>query len=168
MGFASPRLRREFSGNHPLTECDQLLSRTGTGRALRATREAGGGAWLCPRPAGRGRISVQARIRPWPRLRDALHRRHPIRKPASRDRKVPRKRVDTSLSAQASNLLGTFQDFLSRRTAGFPIRRGEECPVRGWSEALAAGGELVPRPPAEPRPKPSKTAPRPAGFLGRA
>jgi hypothetical protein len=53
--------------------------------ALRATTEADGGAGLRRRAAGRVRICVQARIRPWPRLCDALHRRHPTRKPASRD-----------------------------------------------------------------------------------
>ena len=49
--------------------------------------EAGGGAGLRPRPACRRRNCVRARIRPWPRLSDALHRRHPIWKPASRDTK---------------------------------------------------------------------------------
>ena len=39
--------------------------------ALRATTETGGCAGLRPRPAGRGRIRVQAHIRPGPRLGDA-------------------------------------------------------------------------------------------------
>ncbi len=42
--------------------------------------------------------------------------------------------------------MGLFKIFLSRRKAGFPIRRGEESPARGWGKAPLAGGELVHRP----------------------
>ena len=37
------------------------------------------------------------------------------------------------------------KNYLSRRKAGFPIRRGEESPARGWGKALLADGELVHR-----------------------
>ena len=41
-------------------------------------------------------------------------------------------------------------------------------PRRGWGAGLAAGGELVHQAADGPRHRPSQTAPRPAGFRGRA
>ena len=41
-------------------------------------------------------------------------------------------------------------------------------PRRGWGAGRAAGGELVHRADARPRPRPSQTAPRLAGFRVRA
>ena len=150
------------------------------GWALRATWETGGGARLRPRPAGRWRICVQARIRPRPRLSDALHR-HPIWKPASRDRKSHGKGLKVSLSSELQPALGLpvkpsncqTRQGLSKiscpaGTAGFPIRRGEESPFRAGARSWRRAGNLFTRPPAGPRPKPSKTAPRLAGFPGRA
>ena len=78
------------------------------------------------------------------------------------------KRLDGEPFVRTSTHLRTSQNFLSRRNGGLPnpARRGK--PRRGWGKALAADGELVHRAVGGPRPKPSKTAPRPAGFPGRA
>ena len=45
---------------------------------------------------------------------------------------------------------------------------GEESPARGWGKAPLADGELVHQAAAAPRQWPSQTAPRLAGFRGRA
>ena len=110
-----------------------------------AARDHGSG-WrrgLRPRSAGRGRIRVQARLRPQPRLSDALHRRHPTRKPASRDTESHGKWFDLRPTKLISIYSGAFRAFpCPAGTAGFRVRRGEKA-RRGWGVGLAADGELV-------------------------
>ncbi len=91
------------------------------------------------------RVAARSFARPRPRLSDALHRRHPTWKPASRDRKVPRKRLEVSLSSKPQTHLGTSKNFLSRRNGGLPnpARRGKPRKVLGLGPG--GGGELVHR-----------------------